>query len=202
MSDSIKITGTVTDVQAAGKYTAKSGKNEGKVMFKFDVHLHCEDGSDPFGQVSTEQTDAPVKIGDRITVNSYKAKDPQYPDSWYLDTGKGTGFKGGQGRAWTPDPERATRKERWAVQLMITRQACLNTAASLISSGGGAADFANITGLAEQLETWVKRGIDLKSIVAHANGNGTPAQATVTNDPPAPYVKLPNAPLAEVADPF
>lgn len=40
-------------------------------------------------------------------------------------------------------------------QEVISRQACLNTAASLISAGAGASTVENLTGIAQQLLDWV-----------------------------------------------
>lgn len=67
----------------------------------------------------------------------------------------------GGGKQWTPDPEKETRKERWAKQMLISRLACLNTASSLISAGSGPSTTENLEGIAEALEKWACRGLQL-----------------------------------------
>lgn len=187
MGEATKIVGKVTNVQAAGRYTARSGKNEGKTLYKYDVEL--DNGQ--AGQMASETEEAPVKVGEEVAINSYKGNSG-YPDNWYLDRPKGGGYKGG-GKQWTPDPERENRKERWAKQIMITRQACLNTACQLMSNGGAKADLKSLTETAEALEAWVKRGINLSDLV-----NGTKAAAaTATNDAPGQYKKAPNGQIPD-----
>lgn len=147
----MKLTGEVTMVQASGKYTARSGKNAGKLLYKYDVeldHTHA-------GQVSTESEAAPVKLGDKITVNSYKASDPQYPDSWYLAKEGGNGFAGkGKGGDWP------TKEERLNNQRHIIRQNALTQAQTYIGSGalhGEPVTVKKVQEIAEQFEQWVLR---------------------------------------------
>lgn len=180
MSDSKTVKGKVTHVQSAGHYTAKTGRDAGKTKYKFDVILDTEER----GQLACLENelngmDAPIAVGEIHEFSVYTSSNPEFPDNWYLRKTKAEGGWKGGGSKWTPDPEKENRKERWAKQLMITRQACLNTAASLISAGNGPSSIENLTGLASQLEEWVKRGLDLKSIA-----NPTPAPA-----PAAPVAK-------------
>lgn len=183
MSESKIVSGKVVSVQAAGHFTAKTGRDAGKNKYKFDVVLDSgEHGQLACLQNELNGTDAPVAIGETHEFNVYTNSNPDFADNWYVRKPKSEGgWKGGASK-WTPDPEKENRKERWAKQIMITRQACLNTAASLISAGNGPSTIDNLTGLASQLEEWVKRGIDLKSIV-----NPTPAPA------PAPAAPVANA---------
>lgn len=185
MNDSRKATGKVIDLQASGKWTSKKGTSEEKTMYRFDITIDTETGEES-GQISFDTNDPPVKFGDTVNVSIYPAKG-DYPPSIYLDKPKANGFAGkaGGGKNWTPDPERESRRERWMKQILIGRQACLNTAASLISAGCGASTVENLTGIAEQLEAWTKRGLDLKSLTAPVAP--APAQpAAPQTPPPAP----------------
>lgn len=144
-------------------------------------HVTMDNGD--MGETSTKTDKAPWAVGDEA---EYTIEEGQYgtkiKKAFSQNAGGGfSGTKPAQGK-WTPDPEKETRKERWAKQIMITRQACLNTASGLISAGNGDSSIDNLTGLAEKLEKWVKRDIDLKSLVA-------PALPPTPEPPPAPNTK-------------
>lgn len=199
MSEARKVTGKVIDLQASGKWTAKQGTPEEKMMYRFDICIETDSGEE-HGQISFDTTEPTVKFGDTVNVAIYPAKG-NYPPSIYLDKPRanGTASRGGA-RTWTPDPEKESRKERWAKQVMIMRQACLNTASSLISAGNGDSSVDNLTGLAEKLEKHVMRGFDLKSLVASPAPPPAPAPP-----PPAPVAKpapVAVSPLGEDDLPF
>lgn len=169
MSDNKTVKGKVTHVQAAGHYAAKTGRDAGKTKYKFDVILDTEER----GQLACLESelngmDAPIAVGEIHEFNVYPSSNADFPDNWYLRkaNGNGAGWKGGSGGSkWTPDPEKENRKERWAKQVVISRQSALNTASSLISAGCGPSTVENLTGIAEQLEKWAYRGLDLKALV-------------------------------------
>ena len=164
---------TVVKVSFKKEFDTKNG-----TMYSW--HVTMDNGD--MGETSTKSDKAPWAVGNEA---EYTLEETQYGNKIKkVYAQQGGGFKGGNANAgaskWTPDPEKETRKERWAKQIMITRLACLNTASGLISAGNGESSLDNLTGLAEKLETWTKRGIDLKALVA-------PALPTVTNEPPANY---------------
>jgi len=165
----------------------------GEEMYSWHVTMDNGDA----GEVSTKTHKEPWAIGEEA---EFTTEQQTYGDKTYTKIKKvfaqgGAGYKGGGGGKWTPDPEKESRVERWAKQTLIGRQACLNTAASLIASGGGEATAENICGIAEKLEAWVHRGVDIRRLVKGPDVK--PAQ--VTNDPPAHYSKPTPAPAK--ADP-
>lgn len=165
MSEATTVKGIVKSAQAAGNFTSKTGKDAGKVKYKFDITL--DNGM--AGQMTclTEEldgTECPVKVGEEREFNVYANSNPSYADNWYLKKAKSDGgFKGGGGK-WTPDPEKENRKERWAKQLMITRMGCLNTAASLISAGNGDSSTDNLIDLAKTIEGHVLQGLNIEAL--------------------------------------
>jgi hypothetical protein len=135
------------------------------------------------GETATKSDKAPWAVGDEA---EYTFEDGQYPKikKVFAEGGGGGGF--GAKKAWTPDPEKETRKERWAKQVMITRHACLNTAVEIIVGGQSKCTAQEVMILAEHLETWVKRGIDLKSLVATAEApKPAPGPSSVPGHTPA-----------------
>lgn len=153
---------------------------EGKFGPQYSWHVTMDNGD--AGETVTKTDMPPWEVGNPA---EYTLEWKEYNGKSYAKIKKAfeqrAGGNGDGKRQWTPDPEKETRKERWAKQIMIGRQACLNTAASLISAGCGPSTVENLTGLAEQLETWTKRGIDLKTLVAPA-----PAPQPAAAPPPAP----------------
>lgn len=168
MAENKLVSGKVFSVQAAGHYVGRSGRNEGKTIYKFDVLL--DNGAR--GQLSCVEgelngTEAPIAAGETHEFNVYESTNPDYQDSWYLRKPKANGSTFA-GKKWTPDPEKESRKERWAKQIMITRMGCLNSALSLNASGGietSKGAYEAVMATAEMMEAWVKRGLDLKALV-------------------------------------
>jgi hypothetical protein len=178
---------TVANLKFLKTFQTRSGGE----MYSWHVVMDNGDA----GEVSTKTDKAPWTIGEEA---EFTTEQQTYGDKTYTKIKKaftqGGGFKGGGGSKWTPDPEKESRVERWAKQTLIGRQACLNTAASLIASGSGEATTENICGIAEKLEAWVHRGVDMRRLA-----KGEPKPAQVTNDPPAQYAKP--APAHAKADP-
>lgn len=133
---------------------------------------------------------------------NYTTEAKEYKGNIYYKGTKITPFdQGKSGKAWTPDPERESRKERWAKQLMITRQACLNTACQLTANGGAEANIDTLKDTAAELEKWVLRGMDLHKL-ANPTQNGTPAQAAPAKAPAktAETVRQPKPALADMPE--
>jgi hypothetical protein len=165
----------------------------GEEMYSWHVTMDNGDA----GEVATKTHKEPWAIGEEA---EFTTEQQTYGDKTYTKIKKvfaqgGGGYKGGGGSKWTPDPEKESRVERWAKQTLIGRQACLNTAASLIASGGGPSTLDNLFALADKIEEHVHRGVDIRRL---AKGTDVkPAQ--VTNDAPAQYAKP--APAPAKADP-
>ena len=183
MSDNKTVSGKVTGVQSAGTYVGKTGRNQGKTVYKFEIEL--DNGSK--GQLSclTEElngTEAPVAIGQTHEFNVYASQNPQFLDSWYLRKPKaeGGGWKGG-GKGWTPDPNRETAMERWAKQRLIVRQSSYGVAVNVMGALQTEPTFQALRDLAHAIEEDVYRGIDVAKLVKPA----------VTSDPPAEYKPAP-----------
>lgn len=163
---------------------------------QYSWHVTMDNGD--AGETTTKTELPPWEVGNTAdyTMEWKEYNGQQYAKIKKVYEQRGAGGNGGGGakKAWTPDGERETRRERWAKQIMITRQACLNTASSLISAGCGPSSLENLKGLAEDLETWVKRDIDLKKIVASAPAPA--AEAPVPAPPAQPKPTPRPAPVA------
>lgn len=155
---------TVAKVTFKKEFSTKNGQ-------MYSWHVTMDNGD--MGETATKENTPPWAVGEEA---EYNRVEEEYNGQMYVKLkkaftqGGGKGFGGG-GSKWTPDPEKESRKERWAKQIMITRMGCLNTATTLwtsVQSGNlpllEQAD--SVKDLAEIFETWVKRGIDLKALVA------------------------------------
>jgi hypothetical protein len=140
------------------------------------------------GEFNTKSADkGPWEVGEEA---SYTLEAKEYNGKMYYKGTKITPFQQGKpgytsgASKWMPDPEKETRRERWAKQVIISRQSALNTASSLISAGCGPSTVDNLRDIAEQLERWAYRGLDLKSLVAGPLPQPAPEPAP-TPAPPA-----------------
>lgn len=145
----------------------------------FSWHVTMDNGD--AGETATKANKEPWAVGEEA---EYTKEEKEYNGQVFTKIKKV--YANGQGgfhgaKKWTPDPEKETRVERWAKQLLISRQACLNTAASLIASGAGPATIDNITALADKLAEHVYQGVDIRKL---AKGPDKPA---ITSDPVAKY---------------
>lgn len=144
-------------------------------------HVTMDNGD--AGEVNTKSADkGPWEVGEEA---SYTMEAKDYNGNTYYKITKITPFKQGAaqggGSKWVPDAERESRKERWAKQLIISRQAALNTAASLISAGNGQSSVENLTGIAGQILKWTFEGINLNALA-----NPPKAEVPKPEPPPAP----------------
>lgn len=153
-------TSAVVKVSFVKEWQSKNGP-------MYSWHVTMDNGDS--GEANTKTPDkGPWAVGEEA---NYSIDAKEYNGNTYYKITKITPFQQGKpgaasGAKWTPDPEKESRKERWAKQILIGRQACMNTAASLISAGCGPSTVENLTGIADQLETWVKRGIDIRALAA------------------------------------
>lgn len=163
-------------------YKKEWSTKDGQTMHSWHVTMDNGDA----GSINTREKKEPWAIGEEA---EYTVETREYNGDTYTNIKKVYAAKGGfGGKTWTPDPERETRLERWAKQRVISRQACLNTAASLIASGCGPATVENLTGIADKLEEWAWQGVASKVATIM---RPTAAAPTTTNDAQASYGKAP-----------
>lgn len=183
-------TSQVVKCQFKKEWQSKNGP-----MYSWQVMFDNGDS----GEFNTKSPDkGPWDVGAEA---NYTLEPKDYNGTTYYKGTKITPFQqgapSGGGSKWTPDPEKESRKERWAKQILIGRQACMNTAASLISAGCGASTVENLTGIADQLEAWVKRGIDIRVL---ASGPVAPVESARPAPTPAPPPKPTPVPVSSPND--
>jgi len=173
-------TSQVVKCQFKKEWQSKNGP-----LFSWQVAFDNGDS----GEFNTKSPDkGPWEVGEEA---NYTLEPKDYNGTTYYKGTKITPFQQGKpaysggGAKWTPDPEKETRRERWAKQVIISRQSALNTASSLISAGCGPSTTDNLRDIAEQLEKWAYRGLDLKALVAGPVAPAPPVAepAKPTQDP-------------------
>lgn len=190
---------TVVKVSYKKEFPSKNGQMH-------SWHVTMDNGD--MGETVTKSDTAPWQVGDEaeynLTYQEYNGEQYAKIKKVFANangTGNGAAFSGGK-KPWTPNPESETRRERWAKQIMITRQACMNTSMSLISAGCGESTLDNLFGLAEKMEAWVKRGIDPKTLVPQqpAQPEAAPTAAVRPASQVAPPVRKPEPAFAPALD--
>lgn len=158
-------------------------------------HVTMDNGD--AGECNTKTADkGPWEVGDDA---SYTVDGKEYNGNTYYKITKITPFQtgktGGAGKAWTPDPEKETRMERWAKQRLIVRQSSWSAAIHLANTlPAGEVDGAGyVKDLAHMIEEDVYRGIDVRALMPKAEA------PTVTNDP-QPVMKAAPKPQPVIAD--
>jgi hypothetical protein len=152
----------VLKCEFAKEFTTK----DGGIMYSWNVVTDTGDA----GTTNTQKHEAPWNTGDEAEYDLVK-KD--YNGTTYTTLKKvyansGGGFGGGARKAWTPDPERETRSERIARQLLIVRQSTMTNAMEFVCRTTKAEPSIDaVFAVQVAMEKHVLRGDILKRMATH-----------------------------------